>query len=64
MAYSKVRLLTDLEKVKVDLREIFAASEGLALPTTRGAVKRSILTIDDALSDERKRIGVKNDDTK
>lgn len=64
MAYSKVRLLTDLEKVKADLREIFAASEGLALPTTRGAVKRSILTIDDALSDERKRIGVKNDDTK
>lgn len=64
MAYSKVRLLTDLEKVKADLREIFAATEGIALPSTRGAVKRSILTIDDALSDERKRIGAKNDDTK
>jgi hypothetical protein len=64
MAYSKVRLLTDLEKVKADLREIFAATEGVALPTTRGAVKKSILLIDVALSEERKRIGEKKDDTK
>lgn len=64
MAYSKPRLLTDLEKVKADLRDIFAATEGVALPTTRRVIKRSILELDDALALERKRIGEKKDDTK
>lgn len=53
--YSRIRMITDITKVKADLREILAAAEGVATPQTIKTLKKAVLDIDQVLADEHKR---------
>ncbi len=53
--YSRNRMITDLTKVKFDIRDILVAAEGVATPHTMKTLKKAVLSLDDVLADEHQK---------
>lgn len=50
--YSRVRMITDITKIKSDARDILKAADGVALPTTAKVLKRIVLDLDQVIAEE------------
>ena len=60
MAYSRIRLLIDLEKLKSDARDMYRENNGTGLQSTSYALKQMVLMLDEAIATEHAR-GNKDD---
>ena len=52
MAYSRIRLLTDLTKLREDMRDMLKHSGEVALKTTNSTLTRIVLDVDELIAVE------------
>ena len=50
--YSRIRLLTDLTKLRDDIRDMLKHTSGIALKTTNSTLTRIVLDVDELLAIE------------
>ena len=50
--YSRIRLLTDLTKLRDDIRDMLKHTSGIALKTTNSSLTRMVLELDELLAVE------------
>lgn len=60
MAYSRIRLLTDLTKLREDMRDMLKHSGGVALKTTNTTLTRIVLDVDELIAVEHTKKGVED----
>jgi len=61
MAYSRIRLLTDLTKLREDMRDMLKHSGGVALKTTNTTLTRMVLDVDELLAVEHAKRKIEDD---